>query len=159
MPRQNTSPSDFPAAIRQQIAQLAQRITAERKRRCATQAQWAEQLGISQPTMARLERGDPAVSMATYVACLTLIHPALDLTVLLPSAESAASTEADSVAQPAPSPIARTADAASLTGIKNTQHSGGTAAQTPLTAEQQAQVAQQFAAAKAALDAFKSPGF
>ncbi|WP_370679081.1 helix-turn-helix domain-containing protein [Comamonas sp. GB3 AK4-5] len=154
MPRQNTSPSDFPAAIRQQIAQLAQRITAERKRLGATQVQWAEQLGISQPTMARLERGDPAVSMATYVACLTLIHPTLDLTVLLPTADTAA-------ANSAPNPIAITADAESASGIKPIKHSSGSSATTsdPLTAEQQAQVAQQFAAAKAALDAFKSPGF
>lgn len=157
MPRQNTSPSDFPAAIRQQIAQLAQRITAERKRLGATQVQWAEQLGISQPTMARLERGDPAVSMATYVACLTLIHPTLDLTVLLPTADTAAATAANF----APNPIAITADAESASGIKPIKHSSGSSATTsdPLTAEQQAQVAQQFAAAKAALDAFKSPGF
>lgn len=160
MPRQNTSPSDFPAAIRQQITQLAQRITTERKHRGATQVQWAEQLGISQPTMARLERGDPAVSMATYVACLTLIHPALDLAALLPDTEEAKSKGATAS-------IATGADTAGATSLKTPQNKplktlGGGETTTPpqaLTSEQQALVAQRFAAAKAALDAFKSPGF
>lgn len=86
MPRQNTSPSDFPPAILQQIARLAAHIVAARKARGETQVQWAEQLGISQPTMARLERGDASVSAATYIMCLWRINPQLDLTQLLPAA-------------------------------------------------------------------------
>ena len=83
MPRQNTSPAEFPPAILLQIEQLAQRIVELRKSRGETQAQWAARLGISQPTMARIERGDAAVSMATYVSCLWQLNPALDLTQLL----------------------------------------------------------------------------
>nr|WP_246254041.1 helix-turn-helix transcriptional regulator [Comamonas jiangduensis] len=56
MPRQNTCPADFPPFILSQIEHMAQRIVAARKARGETQAQWAQQLGISQPTMARLER-------------------------------------------------------------------------------------------------------
>ncbi len=43
-------------------------------------------LGISQPTMARLERGDPAIATATYVMCLWLVNPSLNLLQLLPEA-------------------------------------------------------------------------
>lgn len=85
MPRQNTSPTDFPPAVLQQIAQLAERIVAARKAQGETQAQWATRLGISQPTMARLERGDASVSAATYILCLSQLNPQLDLTVLLPA--------------------------------------------------------------------------
>jgi DNA-binding XRE family transcriptional regulator len=88
MPRQNTSPADFPPAILAQIEQLAQCMVATRKSRGETQAQWAERLGISQPTMARLERGDASVAMATYVACLWQINPALDLAQLIRPAQS-----------------------------------------------------------------------
>ena len=75
MPRQNTSPADYPHAVIQQIEQLAQNIVIARKRRGESQAQWAQKLGISQPTMARIERGDPSVAMASYVMCMWLINP------------------------------------------------------------------------------------
>ena len=89
MPRQNTCPADFPPFILSQIEQVAQQIVATRKARGETQAQWAQRLGISQPTMARLERGDPAIATATYVMCLWLVNPQLDLLQLLPSAAPA----------------------------------------------------------------------
>jgi len=83
MPRQNTCPADFPPFILSQIEQVAQRIVATRKARGETQAQWAQQLGISQPTMARIERGDPAIATASYVMCLWLVNPQLNLLSLL----------------------------------------------------------------------------
>lgn len=86
MPRQNTSPTAFPPFILQQIEQVAGHIVAARKASGETQAQWAQKLGISQPTMARIERGDPAIATATYVMCLWLVNPQLNLLNLLPSA-------------------------------------------------------------------------
>ena len=83
MPTQNISPVDHPQAVRQEIEQLAQHIVVARKRRGETQAQWARKLGVSQPTMARIERGDPSVAMASYVMCLWLINPALGLADLV----------------------------------------------------------------------------
>lgn len=90
MPRQNTSPAQFPPFILQQIEQLAQHIVTTRKQRGETQAQWAEKLGISQPTMARIERGDPAIATATYVMCLWLVNPELDLLQLVGTSRPAA---------------------------------------------------------------------
>ncbi len=75
MPKQTTKPLDYPQAVLQQIEQLAQNIVVARKRRKETQAQWAKRLGVSQPTMARIERGDPSVAMASYVMCMWLIQP------------------------------------------------------------------------------------
>jgi DNA-binding XRE family transcriptional regulator len=83
MPRQKTSPSDYPQAVVQQIELLAQNIVVARKRRKETQAQWAQRLGVSQPTMARIEKGDPSVAMASYVMCLWLINPAASLADLI----------------------------------------------------------------------------
>ena len=144
MPRQNTSPAAFPPAILAQIEQLAQRIVALRKSRGETQAQWAEKLGISQPTMARIERGDAAVSMATYVACLWQLNPALDLGQLL---------------APASPPQETARDAALPAAAQTPQKAPATKAPrraTPpvLSAEQQAVIDRQFAAAKAALSFF-----
>ena len=142
MPRQNTSPAEFPPAILLQIEQMAQRIVQLRKSRGETQAQWAEKLGISQPTMARVERGDPAVSMATYIACLWQLNPALNLTLLL----------APKLA-PASDVIAGSLDKSGTTAAKASKP-GATAPE-----DQQTQIARNFAAAKAALDFFKSPMF
>lgn len=75
MPRQNTRPAAHPQAVLQSIEQLARHIVIARKRRGETQAQWAQKLGVSQPTMARIERGDPAVAMVSYVMCMWLINP------------------------------------------------------------------------------------
>jgi len=67
MPKKNTSPADYPQAVLQQIQLLGHNIAIARKRRGETQGQWAGKLGVSQPTMARIERGDPSVAMASYV--------------------------------------------------------------------------------------------
>lgn len=83
MPCRNTSSADYPQAVLQQIAQLAQHIVIARKRRGESQAQWARKLGVSQPTMARIERGDPSVAMASYVMCMWLINPAHGLAALI----------------------------------------------------------------------------
>lgn len=67
----------------QQIEQLAQNIVIARKRRGESQAQWAKKLGVSQPTMTRIERGDPSVAMASYVMCMWLINQAGGLADLI----------------------------------------------------------------------------
>lgn len=83
MPKQTTKPVDYPHAVLQQIELLAQNIVVARKRRKETQAQWAKRLGVSQPTMARIERGDPSVAMASYVMCMWLIQPECSLANLI----------------------------------------------------------------------------
>jgi len=83
MPRQNTPPSDYPEIVLQQIKQLGLNIAIARKRRGESQAQWAMRLGVSQPTMARIERGDPSVAMASYVMCIWLVNPRSSLAELI----------------------------------------------------------------------------
>ncbi|WP_375575642.1 helix-turn-helix transcriptional regulator [Paracidovorax oryzae] len=101
MPRQNTRPADYPQAVLQQIGQLAENIATARKRRGETQAQWARKLGASPPTMARIERGDPSVAMASYVMCLWLINQAQGLADLAAPAHDRAALERE---------VARTVD-------------------------------------------------
>lgn len=93
MPKQNTRPADYPQAVVKQIELLAQNIVIARKRRHETQAQWAKKLGVSQPTMARIERGDPSVAMASYVMCMWLINQAAGLPNLISPLNDHASLE------------------------------------------------------------------
>lgn len=97
MPVQNTKPSDYPQAVVQQIALLAQNIVIARKRRKETQAQWAKRLGVSQPTMARIERGDPSVAMASYAMCIWLINPSAALADLIAPQQDHAALEREIV--------------------------------------------------------------
>ena len=118
MPSQNTKPTDYPQAVLQQITLLAQNIVIARKRRKETQAQWAKRLGVSQPTMARIERGDPSVSMASYVMCMWLINQAHGLADLIAPQNDLASLEQE-VARARPRRAARAApqnDAAAAIG-------------------------------------------
>ena len=93
MPKQNTSPAAYPQAVLQEIERLAQNIVVARKRRGETQLQWARKLGVSQPTMARIERGDPSVAMASYVMCLWLINQTVGLADLVAPANDHAALE------------------------------------------------------------------
>ncbi len=83
MPKQTTHPADYPQAVLQQIELLGQNIAIARKRRGETQTQWARRLGVSQPTMARIERGDPSVAMVSYVMCMWLVNSAVAVADLI----------------------------------------------------------------------------
>lgn len=93
MPKQNSQYGDYPQAVINQIQLLAQNILIARKRRHETQAQWAKKLGVSQPTMARIERGDPSVAMVSYVMCMWLINQATGLPELIAPLNDHASLE------------------------------------------------------------------
>ena len=93
MPRQNTHHAEHPLAVLREIEQLGLNITIARKRRGETQGQWATKLGVSQPTMARIERGDPSVAMASYVMCMWLINQAHGLADLVAPLQDHAALE------------------------------------------------------------------
>ena len=116
MPKQNISPVDHPQAVLQQIKQIGQNIAIARKRRGETQAQWARRLGVSQPTIARIERGDPSVAMASYVMCMWLVNPAVAVADLIAPQNDHAALEREvmRVRQPRKPATQRTAVAAGV---------------------------------------------
>lgn len=119
MPSKHTVATEYPQAVLRQIEQLAQNIVIARKRRKETQAQWAARLGVSQPTMARIERGDPSVSMASYVMCLWLINQAQGLADLIAPQKDVASLEREVArTRPWPRANARRAAKAGTTGYE-----------------------------------------
>lgn len=76
MPR-NTPPT-FPAAARQLVA-LGERLRAARRRRRLTQAVVAVRVGVSKQTLAKLESGNPATSLATALRVLAVLGLAQDI--------------------------------------------------------------------------------
>lgn len=52
---------------------LGEHLALARLRRKESQRQWSARLGVSVPTLIRLEKGDPSVSMAVYASALWLL--------------------------------------------------------------------------------------
>lgn len=73
MSKTKTSADALPAVALKSLRDLGENIAIARVRRREPQRAWAERIGVSVPTYARLEKGDPSVSMAAYAAALWLM--------------------------------------------------------------------------------------
>lgn len=63
----------MPHAVSLQLRTLGENLAIARKRRREPRRVWAQRLGVSEPTLIRLERGDPSVSMGAYATALWLM--------------------------------------------------------------------------------------
>ena len=63
----------LPPVAKNALRQLGENIAIARVRRKESQRAWAERIGVSVPTLIRLEKGDPTVSMAAYASALWLM--------------------------------------------------------------------------------------
>ena len=63
----------MPPQTREHLRVLGTHLAIARKRRREPRAQWASRIGISIPTLMRMEAGDPRVSMAAYATALWLM--------------------------------------------------------------------------------------
>jgi transcriptional regulator with XRE-family HTH domain len=84
-------PPDAQAALHS----LGEQLALARLRRKETQAQWAERLGVSIPTLIRLERGDATVSMGVYATALWLLGLASGLAELADPGKDVRALEGD----------------------------------------------------------------
>jgi transcriptional regulator with XRE-family HTH domain len=75
------TPPTHPLAQRQ-IAAWGTRLRAARLRRQMTQEVLAERVGVSVPTIGKLESGDPSTSLATVLRMLTILGLADDIDLL-----------------------------------------------------------------------------
>lgn len=72
MPRAPKMTSELPEPIAQALSALGANLRLARERRGMTIRGLAAQINASAPTIIKLERGDPSVSMAIYAAALHL---------------------------------------------------------------------------------------
>ena len=75
------TPPTHPQA-RRQIQALGERLRAARLRRKLTQAMLAERVGVSVPTIGKLEDGDPSTSLATTLRVLIVLGLGADIDLL-----------------------------------------------------------------------------
>jgi len=63
----------LPPLVQTHLRQLGEDLTIARKRRGESRRLWAERIGVSEPTLMRMEKGDPSVAMGIYASALWLM--------------------------------------------------------------------------------------
>lgn len=82
MPRQPDALSSLPAAASAALKQLGENLAIARVRRRESQRVWAKRLGVSVPTLIRMERGDPGVGIGILATALWMVGRAQALPAL-----------------------------------------------------------------------------
>jgi hypothetical protein len=73
MPKSPKALSTMPPAAAQALLTLGENLAIARSRRRESQRVWAKRVGVSVPTLIRMERGDPGVGAGIYVTALWMI--------------------------------------------------------------------------------------
>ena len=91
MPSPASAVSSLPASALAALRSLGADLRIARQRRGESMRAWASRMDVSVPTLARMEKGDPAVGIGVYSTALFLMgrHSALG-TVAAPEADAAA---------------------------------------------------------------------
>ena len=73
MPKASDALSTLPPAAVVALGKLGENLAIARSRRRESQRTWAKRLGVSVPTLNRMERGDPGVRVGIYVTALWMM--------------------------------------------------------------------------------------
>ena len=73
MPKRPVAIEQMPMAVLAHLRELGENLSLARKRRQEPLKSWARRIGVSEPTLMRMEKGDPTVSMAVYATALWLM--------------------------------------------------------------------------------------
>lgn len=95
MPKSPRALTSLPPAVSQALASLGENLSIARVRRRESQRAWAKRLGISVPTLIRLERGDAGVGVGIYATALWLIGRAGAIPALADPSEDRGALESD----------------------------------------------------------------
>jgi transcriptional regulator with XRE-family HTH domain len=79
MPRTNKSFHQLPGPVSGALPELGAAIRVARVRRRWSAQEFASRLGVTLPTLRKLERGDPGVALATFVWLIGLLDRLRDL--------------------------------------------------------------------------------
>jgi transcriptional regulator with XRE-family HTH domain len=73
MPRASDALSALPPLATEALRKLGENLALARVRRKESQRAWAKRIGVSIPTLIRMEKGEPAVAIGIYVTALWLL--------------------------------------------------------------------------------------
>jgi len=73
MIQKNLAKQSLPPQVEKSISQLGERIRIARKKRSLTMQEMADRMFVTRNTLARLEKGDPGVSLAVFASALWVL--------------------------------------------------------------------------------------
>lgn len=82
MPKKPQALVMLPPLVQMQLRQLGEHLAVARKRRYESRRVWAARMGVSEPTLMRMEKGDPAVALGIYATALWMIGRSGELPLL-----------------------------------------------------------------------------
>jgi len=95
MSRPSLALASLPPQALAALQTLGEYLALARLRRKESQRQWASRLGVSVPTLIRLEKGDPTVSMGVYATALWLLGLSDGIAELADPSKDMGALEAD----------------------------------------------------------------
>jgi transcriptional regulator with XRE-family HTH domain len=95
MSKQVGALASLPPAVAEALRTLGENLALARVRRKESQRVWAKRLGVSIPTLVRMEQGEPSVAMGVYATALWLIGRAPALPSLADPKEDQGALELD----------------------------------------------------------------
>lgn len=95
MSKSSLALTSLPPEAASSLAALGEQLALARVRRNESQRQWAMRIGVSVPTLIRMERGDPSVSIGVYATALWLLGLSGALGELASPAKDLRALEAD----------------------------------------------------------------
>lgn len=95
MPKSPAALAALPPAVTHALEKLGEHLAVARVRRRESQRAWAKRLGVSVPTLIRLERGDPGVGVGILATALWMIGRAQALPELAEPAQDRGALEQD----------------------------------------------------------------
>lgn len=95
MSKSSLALTSLPPEAANALAALGEHLALARVRRKESQKQWAQRIGVSAPTLIRMERGDPSVSIGVYTTALWLLGLSGGLSDIASPAKDLRALEAD----------------------------------------------------------------
>lgn len=95
MSKSSSALAHMPPSTLAALAQLGADLAVARLRRKESLKAWAQRLGVSVPTLMRLEAGEPSVSLGVLATALWLIGRDAALATLAPPKEDRGALELD----------------------------------------------------------------
>jgi len=85
----------LPVEAASALGRLGEHLALARLRRMESQRQWAKRIGVSVPTLIRMERGDSGVGIGIYATALWMIGRVAALAEIAEPSKDLAALESD----------------------------------------------------------------
>jgi len=82
MPKKSIAAVSMPPQVLVHLRAFGENLLLARKRRRETRKAWAQRIGVAEPTLVRMEAGDPSVAIGTYATALWMTGLSQDLAKL-----------------------------------------------------------------------------